>query len=120
MSKKMSINIKLEEAAITAISIYFLSQYSLGLSLWIWILLFFSPDISMIGYLFGTKTGAFTYNIIHHRGIALVLLGIGIFSRQEIWISIGILLFAHASFDRMLGYGLKYNDDFKHTHLGSI
>ncbi len=28
------------------------------------------------------------------------------------------LLFAHSSFDRMLGYGLKYNDSFNHTSLG--
>jgi hypothetical protein len=30
----------------------------------------------------------------------------------------GTLLFTHASFDRILGYGLKYFDSFKHTHLG--
>lgn len=117
MRKKMNISIKLEEAAMTVLSLYFLSQHALGLSIWIWMLLFFSPDISMIGYLFGTKIGAFTYNIIHHRAVALLILGIGILSQQEIWVSIGTLLFAHASFDRMLGYGLKYSDSFKHTHL---
>lgn len=120
MSKKMNLSIQLEEAAVTAISIYFLSQHSHGLSLWVWILLFFSPDISMIGYLFNTKTGAVIYNLFHHRGIALILVGTGFFSQQEIWTSIGILLFAHASFDRMLGFGLKYNDAFKHTHLGTM
>lgn len=120
MSNRMNISIQMEEAAITAISIYFLSQHSLGLSIWIWILLFFSPDISMLGYLLNTKTGAMIYNIFHHRAIALVLVGLGFFTRQEIWTSVGILLFAHASFDRMLGYGLKYKDAFKHTHLGTM
>lgn len=120
MSKKMNLSIQVEEAAITAMSIYFLSQHALSLSLWIWVLLFFSPDISMIGYVFGTKTGAVTYNLFHHRAIALMVAGIGFFSKQEIWTSIGILLFAHASFDRMLGYGLKYRDSFKHTHLGTM
>jgi len=32
----------------------------------------------------------------------------------------GIVLVAHTSFDRMLGYGLKYPDDFRHTSLGWI
>ena len=120
MSKKMNLNIQVEEAAITALAIYFLSQHALGLSWWIWILLFFSPDISMSGYLFGTKIGAVTYNLFHHRAIALIVIAIGVFSKQELWTSIGILLFAHSSFDRMLGYGLKYRDSFKHTHLGTM
>ncbi|WP_316749677.1 DUF4260 domain-containing protein [Pedobacter gandavensis] len=120
MSKKMNFNIQLEEAAITAISLYFLSQHSLALSVWLWILLFFSPDLAMVGYLFNTKTGALIYNLFHHRGIALILVGIGFFSGQEVWIAAGILLFAHASFDRMLGFGLKYEDAFKHTHLGTM
>lgn len=32
----------------------------------------------------------------------------------------GVILFAHASMDRIFGYGLKYADDFKHTHLQEI
>lgn len=32
----------------------------------------------------------------------------------------GIILFAHAAFDRILGYGLKYERGFKFTHLGEI
>ncbi|TAG51385.1 MAG: DUF4260 family protein, partial [Runella slithyformis] len=31
---------------------------------------------------------------------------------------IGIILFAHSAMDRIAGYGLKYEDAFKHTHLG--
>jgi hypothetical protein len=29
-------------------------------------------------------------------------------------------MFSHAAFDRMLGYGLKYEQGFRHTHLGTI
>jgi hypothetical protein len=114
----MKTAIKIEEAAITAISIYLLSKFSLGLPFWAWTLLFFSPDISMLGYLINTKVGAYTYNLFHHRAVALVIVAIGLLFAANILISIGILLFAHSSFDRMLGYGLKFNDDFKHTHLG--
>ncbi|MDA1193538.1 MAG: DUF4260 family protein, partial [Candidatus Poribacteria bacterium] len=29
----------------------------------------------------------------------------------------GAILIGHSAFDRLLGYGLKYPDAFKHTHL---
>ena len=112
--------LKLEEAAMTLIAIYFLYQHSLGLTVWIWILLFFSPDISMLGYLVNARTGAFIYNFFHHKGIAILLTAAGYYFKLEVLLSIGILLFAHASFDRIWGYGLKYASDFKDTHLGSL
>jgi hypothetical protein len=35
-------------------------------------------------------------------------------------LAIGAIWVAHIGMDRMLGYGLKYGDDFTHTHLGRI
>ena len=110
--------LKIEEAAITAAAIYFLSHYSLGLPLWAWVLLFFSPDISILGYLVNTRIGAYTYNVVHHRAIALIVVATGLLIVNDLAIAIGILLFAHSSFDRMLGYGLKFTNNFKHTSLG--
>lgn len=118
--KAMDFTIKIEEAAITAVAIYFLSKHNLGLPVWLWVLLFFSPDLSMLGYLVNSRIGALTYNLFHHRAIALVLAAIGFLMHMDILITGGILLAAHSSFDRMLGYGLKYPDDFKHTSSGWI
>jgi ABC-type nitrate/sulfonate/bicarbonate transport system permease component len=112
--------LKTEEFAMTAIAVYFLTRYNLGLSWWVWALLFFSPDISMLGYLHNTKTGAVTYNLFHHKGIAICIAITGLLFGKDICVAIGILLFAHASFDRIMGYGLKYSDSFKNTHLGSL
>lgn len=109
--------LQLEEVAITAVSIYFLYQHNLGLPLWAWFLLFFSPDIFMLGYLFNTRAGAFIYNLGHHRGVALIIAVIGLLAGLPVLLTTGILLFAHSSFDRMIGAGLKYKDSFKHTHL---
>jgi len=117
-SSHMFIILQAEEIAITAFAIYFLTKHSLGLSLWLWIPLFLSPDLSMIGYLFNNPVGAFTYNLFHHRGFSLLIVAAGLLLHHELTITIGILLFAHSSFDRMLGYGLKYSDNFKHTSLG--
>ncbi|MCB0470359.1 MAG: DUF4260 family protein, partial [Flavobacteriaceae bacterium] len=33
---------------------------------------------------------------------------------------IGVILFSHASMDRIFGYGLKYYKGFKYTHLGDL
>lgn len=118
--KTMGITIKIEEAAITAVAIYFLTKFNLGLPVWLWVLLFFSPDLSMLGYLVNTRVGAFTYNLFHHRGVALALVATGFLMHLDILITGGILLATHSSFDRMLGYGLKYPDDFKHTSSGRM
>ena len=112
--------IKLEEAAMTAIGIYLLTIYNLGIPVWIWIFLFLAPDISMLGYMINTKAGAISYNIFHHKGIAIAVASAGYFLHNDILTSIGILLFAHSSFDRLFGYGLKYPDSFQNTHLGKI
>lgn len=112
--------LKLEEVVMTIFAIYFLSIYNLGISIWLWILLFFAPDIGMLGYIVNTKFGAIIYNIFHHKGIAIALAAIGYFLHNDVLVAIGILLFAHSSFDRTLGYGLKYPDSFQNTHLGKI
>ncbi|RZM18690.1 MAG: DUF4260 family protein [Pedobacter sp.] len=116
----MDFTIKSEEAALTAVGIYFLYIHNLGLPAWAWAFLFLSPDLSMLGYLFNTRVGAFTYNMVHHRGLALALVAIGFLMQLYTVITLGLLLVTHSSFDRMLGYGLKYSDDFKRTSSGWI
>ncbi len=112
--------LKLEEATMTLLAIYFLSMYNLGLSTWVWVILFFTPDIGMLGYLIDTKIGAFTYNLFHHKGLAVLIAALGYYLHNDIAVATGILLFAHASFDRIWGYGLKYKYSFKNTHVGSL
>jgi positive regulator of sigma E activity len=116
----MNTILKLEEAAMTAIGIYLLTIYNLHLSFWLWAILFFSPDIGMLGYVVNTKIGAVSYNLFHHKGIAIALAVVGYYLQNDLMIAISILLFSHASFDRIMGYGLKYQDSFKNTHLGSL
>ncbi len=112
--------LQLEELALTALGIGGLYYQPLHFSWWLWPILFLSPDISMLGYLVNTKTGAYAYNLFHHKAAAVVVAAIGFFYSIPVIMFAGILLFAHSSFDRMLGYGLKYEDSFKHTHLGML
>ena len=87
---------------------------------WLYPALFLVPDISMLGYLVNNRIGAISYNLFHHKGIAIVLLLYGVWDGPDWMFLSGIILLGHASFDRILGYGLKYGDSFHHTHLGMI
>ncbi|MCF1190959.1 DUF4260 domain-containing protein [Mangrovimonas sp. AS39] len=110
--------LKLEELAMFLLGIFLFSQLSFS---WWWFLVFImAPDIGMLGYLKNEKIGAWFYNLFHHKGLALLLYLVGVYSSNETIQFVGIILFAHASFDRLLGYGLKYEQGFKFTHLGEI
>jgi hypothetical protein len=74
----------------------------------------------MVGYLVSNKAGAFLYNLLHHKAVAILLYGIGMYMGNDILQLAGVIMFAHSCFDRMLGYGLKYDEGFKLTHLGII
>lgn len=98
---------------------------------WVYLLLALGPDIGMLGYLINPSVGAVTYNVLHHKGVALGSIAVGFLLIPEGTIVgsadpafptmlAGVVLLGHSSMDRMLGFGLKYGDDFKHTHLGWI
>ena len=110
--------IKLEELGLLLLGIYFFGL--LNYQWWWFLVLILVPDFSMIGYVFGSKAGAFSYNLFHHRGIAVLVYLAGIYFHQNETQLAGVILFSHSSFDRMLGYGLKYEAGFKYTHLGLI
>ena len=109
--------IRLEEAAFFLLSIFLFSL--LDYRWWLFPALLLLPDIGMIGYVANTKIGALIYNLVHHRSIALIIYIIGAVVHIELLQLVGIILFAHSSLDRVFEYGLKYDDDFKHTHLGT-
>ena len=110
--------IKIEELFLVGLSFYLFAN--LHYAWWWFLILFFAPDLSMIGYLVNPKIGAFTYDFIHHKGTAIALFGIGSFLHFQWAQAAGLIILGHSSFDRILGYGLKYSDSFQHTHLGMI
>ena len=112
--------IKLEELAQMAICLIALYYQPVVFRWWTWIILFLLPDIGMLGYLINTSVGAVTYDLFHHKLIAILVLGVGWYMGVPALTLSGLLLYAHSSFDRMMGYGLKYFDSFRHTHLGSL
>ncbi|MEQ8907625.1 MAG: DUF4260 domain-containing protein [Vicingaceae bacterium] len=112
----MKNSLRLEELAMFLFSIILFQQTDFAW--WWYLVLILAPDIGMLGYLINTKVGAFSYNLFHHKAVGLFLLVFGWHFSHE-WLElIGLIIFGHASLDRIFGYGLKFPDNFKHTHLG--
>ncbi len=118
MPEKIARLIKLEELGMFILALYLNTFLPFA---WWWYLAFFLvPDIGMLGYLINNKAGALLYNVFHHKGIAVAFYIGGMMTGSPELKFTGLVLFGHSSFDRMLGYGLKFDDSFHHTHLGWI
>ncbi len=98
-----------------------------GLAAWYWTsgqdwtlfaILFLVPDLSLLGYLAGRRTGAACYNVAHSSlGPIAVIAAAQV---QPALLPFGLIWGAHVAFDRALGYGLKYGTAFGDTHLGQV
>jgi hypothetical protein len=110
--------LRLEALAVLAASaaLFFL----FGGNIWLFALLFFVPDLSLVGYAVSRKVGAVLYNAFHSYALHAVLAVAGVLTGLELLWQIGLIFVAHAAFDRSLGFGLKYASGFRHTHLGPI
>jgi hypothetical protein len=83
--------------------------------------LFLIPDLSLLGYL-SRGNGRFpaaVYNLVHSYAVPVVVGMIGwklgsVFSER-----ITVIWIAHIAFDRLVGYGLKYAQAPRPTHIQS-
>jgi len=110
--------LKVEELGLAILALYLF--LGLGYAWWWFFLLLLMPDISMIGYLINPKTGALTYNAVHHKAVSVTFFIAGAYLHLPLLEAAALITFGHSSLDRALGYGLKYPDSFPHTHLGMI
>jgi len=109
-----------EGALVLAAATYAYAQT--GFSWWIFAVLFFAPDIFMLGYLGGNKLGAVVYNIGHTYLVPAIVLIAGslLASPLAMAMAIAMIWIGHIGFDRIMGYGLKYASGFKFTHLSGL
>ena len=89
-------------------------------SWWIYPVLLFVPDIFIMGYLRDTSVGAFCYNVGHSYFLPSLAVLFGWEWHHILPIAVGIIWIGHIGMDRLLGYCLKYDDNFKNTHLGDL
>jgi len=98
-----------------------LAAYSTtGQPWWLVPALILLPDLAWAGYLGGTRVGAFIYNAAHATPLPAVMVGLGWWQHRPLVLALGLVWLAHIGLDHLLGYGLKYDDSFQHTHLGIL
>jgi len=114
----MKTTIKLEELLMLAASVYAL--WYAGSPWYFYLLMFIGPDIGMLGYLVNNSAGMYTYNLLHHKGLAILVFFAGFYTGSWGLLMTGVIIFGHSSMDRFFGYGLKYDKGFTYTHLGRI
>ena len=86
---------------------------------WIFAVFFLVPDLALVGYAAKDRTGfaAALYNAAHTYVLPL-LLAMGAWKAHWRTGELSALIWtAHIAFDRLLGFGLKYPQSFKETHL---
>ena len=83
-------------------------------------LLFLVPDISLLGYLrSANKASAALYNLVHSYVLPFGL-GLVAWNRGSVLGGrLALIWLSHISFDRCLGYGLKFPESFRPTHIQS-
>jgi len=91
-----------------------------GGSWWLFAAAFLAPDLGLLGYLAGPRVGSACYNALHLFAVPALLGAASLLAGWPLGVSLALIWGAHIAFDRMLGYGLKYNSGFGDTHLGRI
>src|ERR1700722_9904250 len=83
-------------------------------------LLFLTPDLSLLGYLrSGNRHAAALYNLVHSYVLPLAL-GLLAWKRgSPVAGQLALIWLSHISFDRLLGFGLKFPGTFRYTHIQS-
>ncbi|HEX4039319.1 MAG TPA: DUF4260 family protein [Acidobacteriaceae bacterium] len=88
---------------------------------WLLAVLFLAPDLSLAGY--GAqghaRFAAMVYNTAHNYILPALLGGAGWHWGNLRAEQIAGIWIAHVAFDRVLGYGLKFPEGFKPTHIQS-
>jgi hypothetical protein len=116
--KSLNLTVRLEWAVVAVAAIVFYAVA--GASWWLFALLILAPDLSMLGYLAGSRVGAISYNALHILIVPVLLLLAGRFGGNAVATAIALIWIVHIAIDRALGYGLKLSSGFQDTHLGRI
>lgn len=87
---------------------------------WYWLfVMFFVYEISVLGYMVGTKTGAWLYNTLHTIVGPAILAAIYIATDNQTILFIATTWLFHICVNRALGYGMKHRTgSVEKTHLG--
>lgn len=111
-----SVVLRLDGLAVTLASIVLYRE--LGMSWWVFVVLFLVPDVSILAYLLNARVGATVYNLMHTYVWPAGMFAMGFLSARGTLMGVALIWMAHIAIDRALGFGLKYSDaPFRETHV---
>ena len=110
--------VRIENGFAFAISFYI--YVHLNFPIWLFFVLLLVPDITMIGYAMNKKIGALVYNIGHSLIVPLLFFISYFYFSNDYLLITSIIWLAHIFMDRLLGFGLKYEDTFNITHIQKL
>jgi len=102
--------------AAAAVTLYFHEGYEW----WLLVVLVLAPDLSMLGYLAGSRVGAVSYDLVHTYVAPVLLAAAGVTWDSDTALKLALIWLTHIGVDRAVGYGLKYPSDFQDTHLQRV
>ncbi len=87
---------------------------------WAFAAAFLLPDLAILAYLGNPRVGAVVYNLVHTLvgPLALVVLAAVLAARGTGLVA--LVWIAHIGLDRLVGFGLKYPEAFRPTHLERV
>lgn len=84
------------------------------------VLLFLLPDLALLAYLAGPRLGATAYNAVHTYALPALLFAAGFVAERGLPMGVALIWAAHIAADRLLGFGLKYPEGRRPTHLQRV
>lgn len=120
MSIRPDVLLRLEALVVVAASVIGYRAVFHG-SWWLFALLFLAPDVSLAGYAAKQhlRLAAAVYNTAHTYLLPAVLGLVAWHGASAPGEQIAAIWIAHIGFDRVLGYGLKFPEGFRPTHVQS-
>ncbi|MFB6253331.1 MAG: DUF4260 domain-containing protein [Halobacteriaceae archaeon] len=109
--------LRIEGLAVLGLSLA--GYFTLDGSILMLVVLALAPDVSMLGYLLNPKAGSISYNVVHTYTLPLALGAFGFWGDSSIAILLALIWTGHIGADRLVGYGLKFESNFKDTHLST-
>ncbi len=99
-----------------AIALYVREDFSLLLL----VVLFLAPDLAFVGLAAGQRAGAIAYDAVHTYVGPILLTSSSLIAEWSTGVELGLIWLAHIGIDRALGYGLRYPNAFRDTHLQRV
>jgi hypothetical protein len=84
------------------------------------VLAFLAPDLAFLAFLIGPRAGAIAYDVAHLEAWPVLLGAVGLLADEPLPVQVALIWLAHLGLDRALGYGLRYPDAPRESHLDRV